>query len=449
MNSNSKANSYCDGLRRRNFIQLGVAPFLGLGLADVLRLKAAAAQPSARAKRDVNLILLWQSGGASQLETWDLKPEAPAEIRGTLNPIDTNVPGIQICEKLPKSARQMDKYAILRSVTHPDAGHLRACHLMLTGYLPSKGVPVGSPYNETPSIGSVIARETGSGRGIPPYVVLPKTVPQGHAAYLGASCNPYFIEGDPAQATFGVRDLRLPRGIDPGRLEDRRSLLAQLDGLRREVDARVPAVDAYYEQAYRMITSPAVQKAFDIAQEPAAARDAFGRTASGQSTLLARRLVESGVRCVTVALGSWDTHAKHFEAMETKLPEMDQAFAALVSDLHDRGLLDSTLVVMMGEFGRTPKINKDAGRDHWPNVWSLVMAGAGIRGGQVIGASDARSETPTERPVTAEDVLATIYDRMGIDFEKEYHNGQNRPIKIVKGGSPVTELWGGKPAAAG
>ncbi len=433
------ASRTCDGISRRHVLRLGGLGALGLSLADMDR-----AQAAGRA-REINCILLWQGGGNSQLDTWDLKPDAPAEVRGEFRPIPTNVSGIRICELLPATARQMDKFAILRSVVHPDSGHLRACHKMLTGYFPAKAVGVGTPYNENPSLGAVIGHERPTPvSGLPDYVVLPKMIPQAHSAYLGARCNPYLIESDPAAPNFTVRDLQPPTGVGPRRLADRRGLLAALDRLARDRDDPghpVTGMDTHYQRAYDMITSPATQKAFHLQAEPEKLRDAYGRTSLGQSTLLARRLVESGVRCVTIAFGGWDTHAKNFEALRTKLPEIDLAYGALLADLHDRGLLSTTLVVMMGEFGRTPKINKDAGRDHWPNVWSLAMAGGGIRGGQVIGESDSLSEAPAVRPIPAEDVHRTIYHQLGVDPEKHFLAGNGRPIQVLSGGEVIRELF--------
>lgn len=432
----NQRSRYCDGIHRRDFLKIGALSFLGLSLPDLLR----AEQNAARSDR--SCILFFQNGGPSHIDMWDPKPDAPAEYRGTFGTVETSVSGIRISDRLPLSARQMDKFAILRSVTHPDGGHLRATHLMMTGYLPSKGVPGGSAYNENPALGAVVAHEQGARNGVPPYVVLPRPLGQGNAAYLGASCNPFLIEGDPNAAGFSVRDISLPKGITTARLEDRRRLLQALDRYRRDHESLevIAGVDSYYEQAYQMITGPNTQKAFDIQQEPEGIRELYGRTTLGQSALMARRLVEAGVRCVTIASGGWDTHNKNFDSLDRRLPETDRAFAALIQDLHQRGMLETTMVVMMGEFGRTPKINKNAGRDHWPNCLSVVMAGGGLRGGQTVGTSDAHGEGPKDRPIHPEDVLATVYRQMGVDFDKEFRNTQDRPIKIVRNGEPIREL---------
>ena len=430
-----------DGLSRRSFLRAGVLGLTGLSLADVLRLRSARAAEG-RSTKDTSIILIWKGGGPSHIDTWDLKPEAPAEYRGEFKPIATNVPGIQISEHLPLSAKQMDKFSILRSVTHPDAGHESASHYLLTGYKPTNDIP----SNEVPSYGSMVAKERGPRRpGLPAYLAVPTPPRSTAAAYLGVAYNPFAVGSDPNQANFSVRNLTLPNGISVERLESRRKLLQTVDKLKRDVDQTglMEGFDAFTRKAFEMVTSPAAQKAFDMNQEDAATRDLYGRTSLGQSMLLARRLVESGVTFVTVNAGGWDTHANNFEALKkTKLPQFDVAWAGLMQDMHRRGLLENTLVLVWGEFGRTPRINKDAGRDHWPGALSVVMAGGGLKPGQAIGQSDAKGEYPKERPLSPEDVLSTMYGVLGIDKTIDYLNEASRPVKILNGGEPIKELVG-------
>jgi hypothetical protein len=430
----------CDGTSRRGFLQAGVLGLTGLTLADVLRSRAARAA-SGKPVKDTSVILIWKGGGPSHLDTWDLKPAAPAEFRGDFQPIASSVPGIDVCELLPQSAAQMDKFAIVRSVTHPDAGHESASHYLLTGYKPTNDIP----SNEMPSYGSVTAKERGPRRpGLPAYVALPQAPRSSAAAYLGVAYNPFSVGADPSQNNFSVRNLTLPNGLSLSRLESRRALLKNIDTLRRESDQSglMEGLDAFTQKAFEMVTSPAAQRAFALDREDADLRDRYGRNKLGQSLLLARRLVEAGVTFVTVDAGGWDTHANNFESLRKKLPEFDQGWGTLMADMAARGLLDNTLVLVWGEFGRTPRINTNAGRDHWPGAMSVVLAGGGLQMGQAIGQSDAKAEYPKERPLTPEDILSTMYHVLGIDQEKEYYNDAERPIKILGTGSPIKELVG-------
>lgn len=431
----------CDGVSRRSFLKAGVLGLTGLTLSDVLRLRAAQKEAGG-SPADTSVILIWKGGGPSHLDTWDLKPQAPAEYRGDFKPIPTNVPGIQVSEHLPLSAKQMDKFAILRSVTHPDAGHESASHYLLTGYRPTNDIPA----QEMPSYGSIVAKERGPRRaGLPAYLAVPNPTRSGAAGYLGVAYNPFSVGGDPNAANFSVRNLTLPNGITMSRLENRRRLLQAVDTLKRQVDQTglMDGLDAFTRKAFEMVVSPAAQKAFDLKQEKDSLRDQYGRHTFGQSLLLARRLVEAGVTFVTVNSGGWDTHANNFETLKkTRLPQFDTAWAALVQDLHERDMLKNTLVLVWGEFGRTPRINTGAGRDHWPGAMSVVLAGGGLKMGQAIGVTDARAEYPKERPITPEDVLATLYKVVGIDRNIEYLNDAQRPIKILNSGVPVKELVG-------
>jgi hypothetical protein len=433
--------SSCDGLSRRSFVQAGVCGLTGLTLADALQARAAQ-QAAGRATKDTSVILIWKGGGPSHLDMWDLKPKAPAEFRGDFMPIQTNVPGIDIGQHLPLSAQVMDKYSIVRSVTHPDAGHESASHYLLTGYRPTNDIP----SNEVPSYGSITAKQRGPRRpGLPAYVAVPEAPKSTAAAYLGVAYNPFSIGSDPNKDDFSVRNLKLPNGISLGRLENRKGLLGIVDTLRRESDQSglMDGLDSFTQKAFEMVTSPAALKAFDIRQEDEKLREDYGRNGLGQSMLLARRMVEAGVTFVTVNAGGWDTHANNFESLKkNKLPDFDRAWSALTRDLSARGMYENTLVLVWGEFGRTPRINKDAGRDHWPGAMSVVFAGGGLKMGQAIGETDAKAEYPINRPISPEDVLSTMYHVLGVDQKVEYENEAQRPVKVLNSGTPIRELIG-------
>jgi uncharacterized protein (DUF1501 family) len=412
----------CDRTTRRDFLKVGALTAAGLGLKDYLKLQAAGAvSPKARAQA---VILLYMGGGASHLDTFDPKPAAPAEYRGTFGAIPSNVPGLSVCEHLTSTARHMDKIAVLRAVHHTQPEHQQAAHYMLTGWMPSAVVF----SNEHPSMGSVVAKEQG-GRTATPYVVLrgPEILVNRHhgAAFLARQYNPLTI-----QAPFDMTDLAAPLGtvladgVSVGRMGERRVLLEAMDYVqRREAlwQRQTAGADAFRGKALDMASSPRASSAFDLSREPDRVKARYGRNMLGLGCLLARRLVEAGVRFVTISRGGWDTHKDNFKLLERdRLPELDRALSALLEDLHGRGLLQSTLVIWSGEFGRTPRINKDAGRDHWAQAMSICLAGGGVRGGQAVGASDARAEEPAERPVTPEDVWATMYSLLGIDCGQSY-----------------------------
>ncbi len=424
-------NNQTDLFGRRDLIRIGSLGLLGVTMDRVLRASTAAA------RKDVSCILVWQSGGCGHQDTFDMKPGAPKEYRGEFNPIPTNVPGIQVCEHLPFTARQADKYTILRSLRSRENNHERAINYLLTGYLPLSTI-------EFPSMGSVVARQKGSKNGMPPYVAVPNTFPSYGGGYLGGEYNP-FIAGNPNLTGYRVRDLTLPVDVDWQRVSDRTFLLKQMDAKFRAIDAGgdFEAMDSFQKKAYDLMRSPVAKKAFDIESEPRGLREKYGRTPVGQGCLLARRLVESGVRFVTVAKGwlNYDTHGDNFNAMKkVLLPEFDRAFAALLEDLHQRGMLETTLVIAMGEFGRTPLVNKDAGRDHHNKAWSAVLAGAGIPGGRILGKTDDKAVEVTELPVEPEDLLRTIYTLIGCDADHEYQTPIGRPSKVVNGGRVVKEL---------
>jgi hypothetical protein len=441
MNIDVHSGAYrcCDGVTRRSFLRTGSLMLGGLSLAGFLRQKARA-EAAGKTTRDMSVILFWQGGGPSQLDMWDLKPDAPSEFRGTFNPISTNLDGLQVSEHMPRIAKVCDKLSLIRSVTHGDAGHESATHTLLTGYKPTNDIP----SNEAPSYGSIVAKEMGPRvEGFPAYVTVPTAPKSSLAAYLGVAYNPFETQGDPNGDNFTVQNLKLPQGLTLDRLENRRAILTHFDTLRRDIDGSglIGGMDTFAQQAYNIVTSPKVQAAFDISKEDAKTRDLYGRTTWGQNTLLARRLIEAGVRFVTVNVGGWDTHANNFESLKNKnLPQFDAAFAGLIEDLSQRGQLDNTLVLAWGEFGRTPRINKDAGRDHWPNVFSVPMAGGGLKRGMVLGESDARAEYPKERPVSPQDILSTMYHLLGIDQTKTFVNEAERPVPILNYGDPIKEV---------
>jgi hypothetical protein len=436
-----RAPRTCDGVGRRSFLRVGALAIGGLALPGLLRLRAGAAPGTSTARKSV--ILVWLAGGPSHIDMYDLKPNAPAEFRGEFKPIATNVPGIQVGEHLPRQARVMDKLAVVRSAYHTNAGHGMGSQWMLTGYQPT--IEVND--NIYPSTGSVVAKMRGPNEpGLPAYVNLPRVLSLGKAAYLGASYNPFAPDSDPNSDDFQVRNLKLPGVVDAKRLGRRRDLLRDLDNFRRDLDARgdIEGLDTFYREGLEMVTDTKAQRAFDVQREPAALRELYGRNDLGQCCLLARRLVEAGVTYVTVqAGGGWDTHGDNFKQLKNNLlPKYDQALAALVSDLSDRGLDKDVLVMAMGEFGRTPRINTGAGRDHWPGAMSIVYAGGGLKMGQVVGTTNATAECPASKPATPGCVLATMYHALGIDYKHAFYDQAQRPLTILNEGEPIAELIG-------
>ncbi len=431
----------CDGVSRRTFLKVGALAVGGLSLPGLLRQRALAAPGTWTSRKSV--ILIWLAGGPSHIDMYDLKPGAPAEFRGEFKPIATNVPGIQVGEHLPRQARVMDRLAVVRSAYHTNAGHGMGSQWMLTGYQPT--IEVND--NIYPSTGSVVAKMRGANEpGLPAYVNLPRVLSLGKAAYLGASYNPFAPDSDPNSPGFQVRNLKLPGVVDAKRLGRRRELLRDLDTIRRDIDARgdIEGLDTFYREGLEMVTDTKAQRAFDVQREPPKLRDQYGRHDLGQCCLLARRLVEAGVTYVTVqAGGGWDTHADNFKQLKNNLlPKYDQALAALVSDLCDRGLDKDVLVMAMGEFGRTPRINGGAGRDHWPGAMSVVYAGGGLKMGQVIGTTNATAEHPTSKPATPGCVLATMYQALGIDYKHAFYDQAQRPLPILSEGEPIADLVG-------
>jgi hypothetical protein len=430
----------CDGLTRRTVVKVGALGVGGLTLPGLLRQKALARTVGTPAK-ETAVILIWQAGGPSHLDMYDLKPSAPAEFRGEFQPIDTNVSGIQISEHLPLQSQIMDKLAVVRSGTHTNAGHGMGAQWMITGYQPTLEVN----DNIYPSCGSIAARLRGANApGIPPYVTLPRNHAFTKAAYLGASYNPFTPDADPNSDGFQVRNLRLPGRIDEKRLNRRHELLGTLDDMRRDLDTQgsIAGLDKFYSDALELVTSDKARQAFDIKQEDDKLRDEYGRNDLGQSCLLARRLVEAGVTFVSIqAGGGWDTHANNFSELKKRLlPTFDRALASLVTDLDRRGLAKKVLVMAMGEFGRTPRINPGAGRDHWPGAMSVVYAGGGLRMGQTIGSTDSRAEYPTSRPCSPGCILATMYHVLGIDIHHPFYDAAERPLPVLAEGRAIEEL---------
>ncbi len=428
---------FCDGIRRRQFLRVGSCGVLGFGLTltDLLRLEALteAEEGATDSRRDLSVIYLFLAGGLSTIDTFDMKPEAPTEIRGEFKPIPTNVPGIQYCEHLPRLARHADKLSLIRSFAHGDSGHGSADKYMLTGYL----------QQERPAFGSVVAHEFGRRGSVPPYVVFPRMHAAAGPVFLGSSNAPFFIDADPSSPGFSVPDLAPPLDIDGGRLEDRRHLLRQVDRFQKLIDkeSRAGTFSKFRERAFRLMTSPEAKEAFDLQTEPEKVREEYGGHTLGQSCLLARRLVQAGVRYTMITHNNWDTHENNFGDLKASLlPQLDQGLSALLRDLSDRGMLEKTLVIVTGEFGRTPKINKLAGRDHWGNCFTVALAGGGVQGGRVVGTSDKWTMKPEENPVGPLDFATTLYHLLGIDPGKLLYTMDKRPIKLLDEGRILREL---------
>jgi len=444
----NRTNAFCDGFHRRDMLRAGVVGLVGMGmpLAQILRREARAAEQGESPRRDLSLIILFLKGGLSTIDAWDLKPDAPSEFRGAFQPIDTNVAGIRIGEHVPLCARQMDKFSLVRSFGHHNSDHGPADHYMLTGYHPVAGFnPTLSPNNQRPSHGSIIARKLGPSGSVPPYVCLPRLHPSGGSAYLGAAVAPLVVEADPNSPDFSVPDLTPPLAIRSDRLASRKELRTEIDRFQKsgEVAANrdAQAVSVFQQKAFDLMTSAAARAAFDIHEEPDKLRDAYGRSSLGQSCLMARRLIEAGVRCVTIDHTNWDTHDNNFHVLKNNLlPVLDRGLASLLSDLADRGLLETTLVVVTGEFGRTPRINQNSGRDHWGPSFTIAVAGGGLRGGRVVGKSDARAERPDGNPYGPEDLAATVYRQLKINPDEEFHTPEGRPVKIANNGRMISEL---------
>jgi len=438
----SSRQSHCDRITRRHALQIGSLGMLGgIGLPGLMELEAMGATRPASAKA---VIMLFLEGGPSTIDMWDLKPDAPAEIRGPFRPIRTNIAGTFVGEHCQHCAKVADKYTIIRSHSHEDNGHVTGYYYVMTGQRARfrDGQNSRIPANiHFPSIGSKVARELGLGGKVPSYVNLPAPMDAGGPGFYGPQYAPFVIESDPVQPDFEVKDLRLPRGVSPSRMNRRERLLDGVQQLQRRLDGTAEQMGTYYQKAHELITSPEAQRAFDIRSEPESLRKMYGHSTIGHCALLARRLVEAGCRFIGVDNPGWDTHADSFPSLKHDLiPQADQAFAALVSDLEQRGMLDSTLVIMMGEMGRTPRINAGAGRDHWGKAQSVMIAGGGITNGQVIGATDGHASEPVTDPVSIHDLHRSIYTLMGIDTNKTYQTPLGRPVPILDNGRMIPGL---------
>ncbi len=426
------------GMHRRGFMTVGALGLGGLTLADLLRLEARADLKNYApipAKAD-SVIHIFLPGGIAHQETFDPKPFAPVEYRGEMGSVDSKIDGEKFSETLRQTAQIADKITVIRSLTHGEAAHERGTHNMFTGYRPS-------PALQYPSMGSVVSHEYGPRNNLPPYVCVPNQ-PNVYAGtgYLSSSFSPFSLGRDPADNGFQVQDLNLPGDVPEGRFKSRRSMLEAVNGYfaAREKSDNIAAMDTFYDRAYSLISSQKAREAFNINAEPAKIRDEYGRNPAGQRLLMARRLVEAGVRFVVVEYGGWDMHTQIAPQMRNQMPPLDQALSCLIRDLESRGLLNRTLVMVSSEFGRTPKINKDAGRDHWPKVFSVMLAGGGVKRGYIHGASNATATEPERDAVGPEDLATTVYQLLGIVADKELMAPGNRPIEIVDGGKVVKEL---------
>lgn len=424
---------------RRDFLHVGFAAGIGMTLSDFFRIKQAQAEIKDYQSKEgtaQSVIFIYLPGGIAHQETFDPKPYAPVEYRGPLNSIETNVPGIRVNELLKQTATVADKLAICRSMTHGEAAHERGTHNMFTGYRPS-------PALSFPSMGSVVSHEFGPRNNLPQYVCIPNQPNEfAGTGYLSSSFAPFSLGSDPAAKGFTVRDLKLPGGVDDNRFTRRRKILDAVNDhfVSKEKADSLDAVDTFYQRAYNLVSSADAREAFNIDAEPKEVRDAYGRNSAGARMLMARRLTEAGARFVTLTYGGWDMHDNISGGMKRSLPAFDQAFAALIRDLDKRGKLQSTMVCVASEFGRSPKINATAGRDHWPKVFSVVMAGGGVKGGIVYGASNATASEPEDDPLNVEDWATTIYKCLGITADKELMAPGDRPIEIVNGGKVRNEL---------
>jgi uncharacterized protein (DUF1501 family) len=427
----------CSGVDRRTFLRVGGLAAFGLSLPQYLRAMAEAPAGRAKAKR---CILLWMQGGPSHIDTFDPKPDAPAEIRGEFGTVPTTLPGVRFADPLPMLAQQTDRLAVVRGHDPKNGSHGVADHLMMSGHKFNPSLPF-------PCFGSVVAKERGYEKGMLPFVQLGRSIDRrfngGVAGFLGDEFNPFEVPGDPSSPAFTVRDLAIASDAERRRLDRRYAMLADLENYQKAAEAPgvVKARDEFTEKAHGIITGPAAKKAFDLALEPDRVRDRYGRNSLGQGCLLARRLIEAGVQFVTVTDGGWDTHTNNFKSLKDRLlPRVDRGLSALLDDLATRGMLDETLVVWFGDFGRTPKVNPTAGRDHWSTAGVALMAGGGLRVGQVVGSTNALAEYVTDNPVSPQDIAATIYTVMGVNLHTWYKAQDGRPIELCPEGKPVKAL---------
>ena len=454
---NGSSARYCDGQSRRSFLQVGVAGMGTAGLASVLRAREASAAAGG-SRKDTAVILLWLDGGPSHLDLYDMKPEAPAEVRGIWSPIPTNVPGIEVTELFPLQAKIADRFSLVRSLHHDSGDHFTGGHWMLTG---RGGVSGANTAGKYPFFGSIATKVLGARQsGMPAHVAVPYAMSIGlrpgyfGGNYLGPQDNPFETGGDPNASNFRVQNIGLESGMTVDRLENRRQLLTQFDSMRRQADRSrtVEAMDKFDQMAFDLVTGEKARKAFDISQEDAATRDLYGRHSWGQSVLLARRLVEAGTTFVTCHFGGWDHHWDLQKGMDNYLPKVDQAVHGLFTDLTQRGLYDRVLVVLCGEFSRTPKMNNGGnggpplsmgqpGRDHWGNAMFCLLGGGGVKGGRIVGSTNKNGEVPQDRPLKPGDIHHTIYHVLGVDPHMHFLNHQGRPAPAIDHGEVIRELF--------
>lgn len=436
----------CAGFTRRDCLQLGLGALVGGGLAHVLRLRSHAASTAPSFGKARGCILIWMDGGPTHYETFDPKPEAPKEIRGEFSTIATRTPGVLFSQHMKRLAALSDKLAIVRSIRHDQGNHGAGNHYLMTGAPPRIPVGCGAFVSFHPSLGSVTAHERGAPAGLPAYFTLPSMSRSGGPNFLGAKYAPFVVAENPNNPQFHVRDVALPPGLTGDHFANRRAARAQVDRMLRFADRAtadpVAALDEHYEQGLQLVASKQAQAAFDLHREPDRVRDAYGRTPFGQRALLARRLVEAGVPFVTLYEGGWDHHVGVFDLCTKRLPSFEATIAGLIEDLHQRGLLESTLVLALGEFGRTPKINERAGRDHWSNAMSVLFAGGGTPGGLVVGATDKHGYSARDRVLSPENFASTVYQKLGIDPGKVLYTPQGRPTHVVSDPTPIAELMG-------
>jgi len=421
---------------RREFLFAGLAGGIGLSLPQLLKAEMMIPEVGKVEAKADSIIHIYLPGGMAHQESWDPKPFASADYRGPLTPVKTKLPGVYFGEHFVKTAAIADKLCIIRSMTHGEAAHERGTHNMFTGYRPN-------PAIKFPSFGSIISHELGVKNNLPPYVCVP-SLPTEHAqsGYMSTAYGPFSLGGDPANSNFNVRDLMMPSDVSQQRFERRRSMLESVDAHFRKLEKSdaLDAMDTFYQRAYGLVSSQKAREAFDLNKESAKLRDEYGRNAAGQRFLLARRLVEAGVRLVSVTYGSWDMHSNIKQGFTNGAPNFDIAFSRLITDLEERGMLDRTVVMVSSEFGRTPKINSSNGRDHYPRVFSVALAGGGFKKGMVYGSSDALAGEPDENPVGPESLAKTMYRLVGINAEKRLMASGNRPIDIVNGGTVINEI---------
>ena len=438
----------CEGITRRDSLVLGLGGLVAGGFCGALRATAASAsQTGTGGNRQADAcILIWMDGGPSHYETFDPKPEAPAEIRGQFSTIATQTPGIQFSQLLTRLAAISNDLAIVRSIRHDQGNHGAGNHYMMTGAPPRIPVGCGAFVSFHPSLGSVVSHQVGAPQGMPAYFSIPNMSRSGGPHFLGAKHAPFVVPDSPNSSSFRVRDVTLPGGLSEGRFESRQAIRAEVDKMLRITDAAagdpVVAADEFFSQGLQLISSAEAQAAFDIHREPDSVRDAYGRNSFGQRALLARRLVSAGVPFVTLYHGGWDHHRDLFNAFESKVPPFEATIAALVEDLKQQGMLERTMVIALGEFGRTPKINKDGGRDHWSNAMSVMFAGGGTPGGQVIGATDRQGYAAVERVLSPENFVSTVYTKLGIDPGQLMYSPDGRPVHLVSDATPISELMG-------